>query len=271
MKERSKAGAVISLVGAVIGIIGVFVVFMLAYEPMMLVQMAVGRPDEATIVEYFIPFLSDIGIIAGALWAVAAYGFFKNERWAWTVAVIANVISLLTGFFGMIPAMSKGQFPLFLAIFLPSLITYLLLLAYVRQVNAKIIAVSLLSGMTFVMAFMNGVASTDKIIINDNPIFVAVQRVNWVASLGWGVFTVALVTRRKWTLPVGLGAGLLTLTAGTPLAVVTTIEAGRFSMFSPAAILALVLLVIFFVPAGNRMLTQWLDGPASQGQVAAED
>ena len=140
MKERSKAGAVISLVGAVIGIIGVFVVFMLAYEPMMLVQMAVGRPDEATIVEYFIPFLSDIGIIAGALWAVAAYGFFKNERWAWTVAVIANVISLLTGFFGMIPAMSKGQFPLFLVIFLPSLITYLLLLAYVRQVNAKIIA-----------------------------------------------------------------------------------------------------------------------------------
>ena len=124
MKERTKAGAAISLAGAIVGIIGVFVVFMLSYEPMIAVEMAAGRPDEAEIVRYVIPFLSDIGIVAGALWAVSAYGFSKRARWAWNTAVTANVISLLTGFFAMIPAMSRGLFPLFLIVFLPNLITF---------------------------------------------------------------------------------------------------------------------------------------------------
>ena len=176
MKERTKAGGVISLIGALVGIVGVSVAFMLAYEPMMAAEVAAGRPDEETIVQYVIPFLSDIGIMAGALWAIAAYGFFKRERWAWTFAVTANVISLLTGFFAMIPALSRGIFPLFLIVFVPNLITYLLLLVYVRRVETKIVVISLLSGVTFVLAFMNGVASTDKMILNSGPLFVTVQR-----------------------------------------------------------------------------------------------
>ena len=168
--------------------------------------------------------------------------------------------SLLTGFFSMVPAMSRGLFPLFLIVFLPNLITYLLLLTYVRKVDGKIVLVSLISGMAYVMVFMNGIASTDKIILKRGDIFIAVQRINWIAAVGWGVFTVALVTRQKWTVPVGLGAGLLTLTAGIPLAVATTLEAGRFSMFSPGPMLAALLLLVLFVPAGNRMVTQWLEG-----------
>ena len=262
MKEKTKAGIAISLVGAVIGIIGVFVVFMLAYGPMIAVEIEAGRPDEADIVKYVIPFLSDIGIVAGVLWAVSAYGFSKKEPWAWQTAITANVISLLTGFFAMIPALSRGLFPLFLIVFLPNLITYILLLTYVRKVDGKIVLLSLFSGMAYVMVFMNGVASTDKIILNRGIIFVAVQRINWIASIGLGVFTIALVTRKKWTLYVGLGAGLLALTAGIPLAVATTIEAGRFSMFSPGPILAFFILLTLFVPAGNKMVTQWLDSPA---------
>jgi hypothetical protein len=79
---------------------------------------------------------------------------------------------------------------------------------------------------------------------------------------------VALVTRKKWTLRVGLGAGLMTLTTGLPLAVATTLEAGRFSMFSPTPMLALLLLLILFVPFTNRIVTRWLDGPAPKGQAA---
>ena len=74
MKERSKAGAFISLFGAIVGIVGVFAAFLLAYQPMIDAEMAAGRPDEAIIVRYVIPFLSDIGIMAGVLWTVAAYG-----------------------------------------------------------------------------------------------------------------------------------------------------------------------------------------------------
>lgn len=262
MKEKTKAGIAISLIGAVVGIIGVFIVFMLSYDPMIATEIAAGRPDEAEIVKYFIPFLSDLGIVAGVLWAIAAYGFAKEARWAWQTAVTANVIGLLTGFFAMIPALSRGLFPLFLFIFIPNLITYFLLLAYVRKVDGKIILVSLISGMTYVMTFMNGIASTDKIILNSGTVFITVQRINWVAAIGWGVFTVALVMRKKWTIQVGLGAGLLALTAGIPLAVATTIESGRFSMFSPGPMLAALLLLILFVPAGNKMITQWLDSAA---------
>ncbi len=262
MKEKPRSGVIVSLTGAVVGIIGVFVVFMLTYKAMIAVEIAAGRPDEAKIVSYVIPFLSDIGIFAGALWAVSAYGFARKERWAWGTAVIANVISLLTGFFAMIPAMSRGLFPLFLFIFIPNLITYVLLLTHVRKVDSKIVLISLLSGITYVIVFMNGVASTDKIILGKGIVFIAVQRVNWIASIGWGIFTVALVMRKKWAMPVGLGAGLLAITAGTPLAVATTIEAGRFSMFSPGPILALLMLLILFTPVGNKTVARWLDGPA---------
>ncbi len=259
MKERSKAGAIVSVFGALVGLAGVFAAFLLAYQPMIDVELAAGRPDEAIIVRYVIPFLSDIGIMAGVLWAVAAYGFLKKKDWAWTVAIIANVAGLLTGFFGMIPAASRGLFPMFSIVFVPNLITYLLLLTYVRRVDGKIVALSFLSGITYVLAFMNGVAATDKIILSGKPFLIAVQRLNWVAACAWAIFTVGLLNRKRWTKPVGLGAGLMTLVAGLPLATVSTISEGRFSLFSPAPLLGLLLLIVLLVPAGTRMVTQWLD------------
>ncbi len=45
--------------------------------------------------------------------------------------------------------------------------------------------------------------------------------------------------------------------AGLPLAVMSTIEAGRPSMFSPAPALSFILLVILLLPAGRRLLTEW--------------
>ncbi len=267
-KERTGAGLVVALVGAFVGLIGVFYAFLHAYGPMMAVELAAGRPDEALIVKYVIPFLSDLGLVGGAMWAVAAYGFARKERWAWTVAITANVISLQTGFFSMIPAMSRGLFPLFLIVFVPNLLTYILLLTYVRHVDGRIVALSFLSGMTYVLVFMNGVASTDKLILSGRPLFVAVQRINWVASIGWGVFTVALLLRKRWALPVGLAAGLLTLVAGVPLAVVTTVEAGRFSMFSPAPLFALLLLILLFLlPAGRKWMDAWLESPQHRTQI----
>ena len=265
MKERSKAGGFVSLFGAIVGIVGVLTAFMMAYEPMMNAKLAAGRPDEALIIQYAIPFLSDVGITSGVVWAVAAYGFFKRRSWAWPVAVTANVMTLLAGFFSMIPAVIEGLFPAFIVVFGPGLLTYFLLLTYVRRVDARIIGVSLLSGMAYVTAFMNGVASTDKIILYGDPLMIALQRINWVAAAGWGVFTVALLTRRRWIKPVGLGAALMTLTAGIPLAVASMIEEGRFSLFSPAPLLALLLVVILLTPSANRLMSQWLQSrPATE-------
>jgi len=266
MEERTRAGSIISLIGALVGIVGVFAAFTLSYQPMMNAKLAAGRPDEALIIQYAIPFLSDVGITSGVLWAVAAYGFFREQSWAWTVAVIANVMSLLAGFFSMIPAVIEGLFPTFIVVFGPSLVTYFLLLTYVRQVDGRIITVSLLSGMAYVTAFMNGVASTDKIILHGDPLMIALQRINWIAAAAWGVFTVGLLTRKRWVRPLGVGAALMTLTAGVPLAAVSTISEGRFSMFSPAPMLGLLLLVLLLAPAGSRTVTSWLN---SKGTVEA--
>ena len=82
MKERKNAGGIVSLIGAFVGIVGVFVAFILSYEPMMNAKLATGRPDEALIIRYAIPFLADVGITSGVVWAVAAYGFFRKCPWA---------------------------------------------------------------------------------------------------------------------------------------------------------------------------------------------
>lgn len=111
MKQRHTAGGVVSLIGALVGIVGVFTAFLLAYRPMMNAKLATGRPDEALIIQHAIPFLSDFGIASGVIWAVAAYGFFRERPWAWTLAVIASVMTLLAGFFSMIPPSLRGSFP----------------------------------------------------------------------------------------------------------------------------------------------------------------
>ena len=258
MKQRHTAGGIVSLIGALVGIVGVFAAFLLAYQPMMNAKVATGRPDEALIIQYAIPFLSDVGIASGVIWAVAAYGFFRERPWAWTLAVIANVMTLLAGFFSMIPAVVEGLFPTFIIVFAPGLVMYFLLLAYVRRVDGRIIALSLFSGMAYITAFMNGVAATDKIILHGDPFMIALQRLNWFAAAGWGVFTVGLLKRKTWVKPLGLGAWLITLVGGVPLAAVSTISEGRFSMFSPAPLLGLLLLIVLLVPAGNRMVTHWL-------------
>jgi hypothetical protein len=48
MNERSRAGGIVSLVGAVVGIAGVFAAFLLAYQPMIDVELAAGRPAGRT-------------------------------------------------------------------------------------------------------------------------------------------------------------------------------------------------------------------------------
>lgn len=254
MKTReNKIGFWLALVGALLGIFGMFITFTQWYEPMRAAELAAGRPDEEVIVRFIIPFLNDLGMIGGVLWALAAYGFYHARKWAWPLAVVANVLALQGSFFPMIPAASRGLPPMFGVMFVPNLIIYVLLLWFVGRVNWKVLVLSLLTGMAYVLSFMNGVASTDRImVIPDNPLYVAVQRLNWVASVGWGVFTVGLILRPvEWVFLVGLGAGLLEVVVGTPLGLATTLSFGHFSMFFPAPILSLLLVIFLLTPWGR--------------------
>jgi len=65
-----------------------------------------------------------------------------------------------------------------------------------------------------------------------------------------GVVTVGVLLRPKeWVRVLGISAASLELVVGTPLAVVTTINLGRFSMFSLGPIFCLIILVIFAIPS----------------------
>ena len=108
---------------------------------------------------------------------------------------------------------------------------------------------ALLTGVSYIFCWMNGVASTSRIITHGAPIFVLVQRLHWVAMSGWAVVTVGLLTKPKeWMRVVGLAAGATELAVGIPLAVATAQQLGRFSLFALAPISCLVLITLFVWP-----------------------
>lgn len=258
MKKQTNTtvGLIVASLGALLGMIGTLLLFVRWYDPVMVAEVAAGRPDEGVIVQYIFPALSDIGVIAGVLWALAAIGFGARKPWAWTLGIIANVMALQSSFFPMIPPVTRGLPPANVVIFIPNLIFFVLMLQVVRRVDWRILGIGLISGIAMVLSFMNGVASTDKIIVSGgDAIFVAVQRLNWIAALGWGVFTVSLITKPtpsvRW---IGLGAALLELAAGLPLGVITAVQAGRFSMFLPAPLISLALLAYLALPFSRRIL-----------------
>lgn len=254
---RYSLGLVLAVIGALLCIVGTFAVFLRWYQPVMAAELAAGRPDEKIIVQWIFPALSDISVIAGVLWALAALAFGMRKPWAWTLGVIANVMALQGSFFPMIPPVTRNLPPANALIFVPSLVSFVLMLTLVRRVDWRVLVISLFSGIAMVLSFMNGVASTDKMIVTDAAIFVAVQRLNWVAALGWGIFTVGLIVKPvSWVRWVGLGAATLELVAGLPLGIVTALEAGRFSMFLPAPLLSGALLVLLLMPLGAKLATR---------------
>jgi hypothetical protein len=105
---------------------------------------------------------------------------------------------------------------------------------------------------------MNGIASLSRIITIGAPFFSLVQRLHWIAMLGWGVATVSiLMGPREWTWVTGFSAGILEIVVGVPLAIVTAQELGRFSLFSLAPISCLILVTIMVWP-GN-LWQRWTD------------
>ena len=254
MKERTKAGAILSLIGALLGTIGTFLIFMNWYEIALAAESA--EPGCEILLKYIMPALSDLGILAGVLYAVSAYGFFTRRDWAFPLVVIANVLALQGSFFINVPFAAANMPPIYLLIFLPNLILYVLLTWLVGRVPWSRTLLGLVAGMTFVFCLMNGIASWSRIITIGTPIYVAVQRLHWFAMVGWGVVTVGILLRpSEWMRVVGLVAGLLELVVGIPLAIATAIGLGRFSLFSLAPIFSLVLVVVFAWPTLWQKLT----------------
>jgi hypothetical protein len=254
MKTNHRLGMILALFGAVLGIVGTYLIFLNWYTPALTAEAA--EPGCEILLKYLMPALSDFGILAGVLYAVSAYGFFTTAGWAFPVVMIANVLALQGSWFINVPFMAASMPPIYFTVFFPNAILFFLFMRSVRKVSWSRTLLGLATGMAFIFCFMNGVASWSRMITQGSHIFVAVQRLNWVAFIGWGVVTIGILLRpREWVRIVGLAAGFLELVVGIPLAVSTTISLGRFSMFSLGPIFSLVLVVLFIRPNQWQRLT----------------
>jgi hypothetical protein len=244
MKERRALGAILCIIGALLGIIGTIYLFMNWYFPSM--NFEAGEPGSDILLKYIFPALSDVGIFAGILYAVSAYGFIVGTSWASSLAVIAVVLALPSSWFINIPFMAAHQPPIFFPIFIPNLIMFFFLMLGVRRTPLRLTFLSLLTGMATVTCMMNGIASWNRIVNVGAPLFILVQRLNWVAMIGWGVVTAGIMLQPKgWMRVLGLGAALLEVIVGFPLGFATAATLGRFSMFMLAPIISAVLLLLF--------------------------
>ena len=254
MKTNYKLGGFLAILAALIGIIGHFVLFSNWYQIGMAADSA--EPGCETLLKYIHPLLADFGIFAGVVFAVSAYGFFTKQKWAFLLSMIAITLALLGSWFINVPYMAAGLLPVYFTLFLPYLLLYFLFMRGVGRVSWSVTLLGLLTGLAYITSFMNGVSSTSPIITIGSPLFVLVQRLHWVAMIGWGVVTVGISLKPKeWMRVVGLVAGGLELAVGIPLAYATAISLGRFSLFALARIISLVLMVLFLWPGMFQRLT----------------
>jgi hypothetical protein len=247
MKMNMRLGGILASIAAVIGILGHFILFMNWYRIGMAAESA--EPGCEILLKYIHPALADLGILAGVIFAVSAYGFFTRAKWAFSLSVIAITLALLSSWFINVPYMAANLPPVYFTLFWPYLILYFLLIRGVGKVSWSITLLALFTGLAYITCFMNGVSSTSRIITIGSPLFVLVQRLHWVAMIGWGVVTVGIILKpREWMRVVGLVSGSLELAVGIPLAYATAVSLGRFSLFALAPIISLILVVLFLWP-----------------------
>jgi uncharacterized membrane protein (DUF2068 family) len=193
--------------------------------------------------------MADFGILAGVIFAVSAYGFFTKKKWAFFLSVIAIVLALLGSWFINVPYMAAGLPPVYFILFWPYLIVYFLFMRGVGEISWSRTLLAMFTGMAYIFCWMNGVASTSRMITIGDPIYALVQHPHWMAMIGWAIVTIGILMQPKeWTRVVGVTASVTELVVGIPLAIVTAQQLGRFSLFALAPIACLILLVLLTWP-----------------------
>jgi hypothetical protein len=255
MKKENLYGGILAIIAGLMGIIGHFILFLKWYQIGMNTPSA--EPGCEILLKYIHPLMADFGIFGGILFIISAYGFFTRRNWAFLVSTIALVLALLGSWFINVPYMAAGLPPVYFPLFWPYLILYFLFMVLVGKVSWSRTLLGLLTGIAYIFCWMNGVASTSRIITIGAPIFSLVERLHWLAMIGWAVVTVGIIIRPKeWMRVVGLIAGVTELVVGIPLAVATAQQLGRFSLFALAPISCLILVILFVWPGLWNKLTE---------------
>lgn len=247
MKPNYKLGGVLAAIAAIIGIVGHFILFFQWYQIGMHAESA--EPGCEILLKTIHPLLANLGLLAAALFGVSSYGYFLKKKWAFLFSVVGIILALLGSFFINIPFAAADLPPVYMILFVPYLIIYFLLMLTVQKLSWKSTLLALVTGICYIFCWMNGVSSTSRMITHGNDIFVLVQKLHWVAMIGWGIVTAGILIKpREWQRALGLVSGLLELIVGIPLTIATAMDLGRFSLFGLAPILSLALIVALVIP-----------------------
>lgn len=256
MKNNHKLGATLAVGGILTGLLILFILASI-YTVNIDGKIAEGRPDEAITVRIVFALLGWLGISAGALWVMVLYGFLNRAPWAWTWGVVAATVQILCGFFPIIPPSSIG---------LPAPTVWVFAIAFVLWfgmlliggVERKIIALAFVSGLAYVLTFMDGVGAISRYQTMPegfaHGMYGLSQMVNWWGAAAWAVFIFALVKSRPWALPVGVFAAAMSIFGGYPVGLTDVLRLQRFSMFLVAPVIGTVLLVVLLLPCTKRLI-----------------
>jgi len=260
LKNNQKLGAILSVVGILVGMLALFLIAA-TYMPTVEGKILDGRPDEAITVRIVHALMGWIGMTGGALWAVVLYGFLNKKDWAWGLGVAASTMQILAGFFPMIPLASIGMPTPTIWVFLIAFVLWFSML-FIGGVKNKIIALAFVSGLAFIMTFIDGIGAISRYqtVKESFPIgmYAMGQMVNWWAGAAWAVFIFALVKGKPWTIVMGIFASSLAIFGGIPVGLTDVFRLGRFSMFLPGPLLSAILLVVILLPGTKTLINNWI-------------
>lgn len=258
MKNNHKLGSILAIAGILTGLL-VFYLLASIYNPTIEGKILDGRPDEAITVRIVFAMLGWIGMTGGAIWGVVLYGFLNRQAWAWFWGVIAATLQILAGFFPIIPPASIG---------LPTPTVWVFLIAFglwfamlfIGGVKGRVIGLAFFCGLAYVLTYMDGVGAISRYqTVTEslpNGMYAMGQMLNWWGAAAWAVFIFALIKRKRWALPLGIFAAMMSMLGGYPVGITDVIRLQRFSMFLPAPILSTLLLVVLLLPTGRRIVLE---------------
>ena len=261
MKNNTKLGVFLAVLGILTGLIA-FYLLAAQYNLLIGAKVLDGRADEAASVRITFAVLGWLGVTTGAIWAAVLYGFVCKQKWAWFWGAVAATIQLLVGFFPALPARgSHMAMPTMIVFGLALLLWFAMLL--VGGVQKKIILLTFVAGLAYVLTFIDGVAPIAKYTTSQddpfwNGMYVMTQQVSWWGAAAWAIFIFAVLAKKTWSIPVGIFAGSMSILAGYPLGLHNAfIEVHRFSMFLPAPLLSTGLLIYLCLPGAHKVIDVW--------------
>ncbi len=259
MKGNNKLGVALSIVGILVGLLVLFLMASI-YQVNIDGKLAGERPDEAITVQIVFALLSWLGVAAGALWVMVLYGFLNKAKWAWFWGTVAATIQILAGFFPIIPPSSIGLPAPTIWVFLIAFVLWFGMLI-IGGVDKKIIAIAFVSGLAYVLTFIDGVGAISRHQTEAkgfvSSMYAMSQMVNWWGAAVWASFIFGLVKGKSWALPVGVFAAAMSMFGGFPVGMTDVLVKGRFSMFLVAPVMSTALLVYLLLPGTKKMLEAW--------------